>query len=76
VKPPGGRPKAARITSSCFAALIRAYLNSPKFLGYAEATKNTWRRELRLAERPDTLGALSIDELRPSLVQYYIDGLF
>src|SRR5262249_47781215 len=49
--------------------------DSPKFKGYADATRDLWGRELRLAERPDTLGAYSIYELRPALVQAFLDGL-
>lgn len=76
--PPGGsslRPKAARITDGKFAAVIRAFTASPKFQGYADATRDLWGRELRLAEHPETLGGLSIYEIRPSLVQAFLDGL-
>jgi integrase len=48
---------------------------SPRFQGYSPATQETWRRELRLAERPDTLGALSVNVIRPALVQAFMDGL-
>jgi len=71
----GGPPRAARIADDCFAVVIRGFLASPKFQGYAAATQDLWGRELRLAERPDTLGAYSIYEIRPSLVQAYLDGL-
>lgn len=70
---PPARPR--RITDGVFAAVIRAYMHSPKFLGYAPATQDAWGRELRLAERPEILGALSIHEIRPSLVQAFLDGL-
>ena len=50
-------------------------MESPKFQGYSAATRDCWGRELRLAERPDTLGALSIHEIRPALVQRFLDGL-
>jgi integrase len=69
------RPKAGRVTEDCFAAVVRAYLAHPKFEGYAEATKDLWRRYLGFAARPDCLGAISIHEIKPSLVQAYIDGL-
>jgi integrase len=48
---------------------------SPRFQGYSPATQETWGRELRLAERPDTLGALSVNVIRPALVQAFMDGL-
>ena len=71
-----GRPfHAAKITDECFAAVIRAFMASPKFQGYSPATREAWGRELRLAERPDTLGAISVNILRPALVQAFIDAL-
>jgi integrase len=39
------------------------------------ATRRAWARELRLAERIDTLGAIPTDVIRPSLVQAFLDGL-
>ena len=67
--------KAARITEDCFAALVRSYLATPKFQKYAEETRRTWTRELNFAARPDLLGTLSIQEIRPALVQAFFDGL-
>src|SRR5215510_12338377 len=67
--------RAAKITNECFAAVIRAFMASPKFQGYSPATREVWDRELRLAERPDTLGAISVSILRPALGQAFIDGL-
>jgi integrase len=60
-----------------FAAVIRAFISeqNPKWMKYSEATRDLWGRELRLAERPDTLGAYFVHELRPSIVQSYLDGL-
>ena len=52
--------RVARITDQVFAAVIRAFLAGPKFAGYADATKESWGRELRLIERPDVLGAVSV----------------
>src|SRR5215831_18280484 len=72
---PGRPSRAAKITDECFAAVIRAFMASPRFQGYSPATQVTWGRELRLAERPDTLGALSVNVIRPALVQAFIDGL-
>jgi integrase len=71
---PEKRLRAARVDEGCFAMVIRAFLNSPKFNGYSAATQATWGRELRFAERPDTLGAVSIDRIRPALVQAFLDG--
>src|SRR6266851_1295237 len=71
-----GRPlRAAKITDGCFAAVIRAFIASPKFQRYSPATREVWGRELRLAERPDTLGAISVNIIRPALVQAFMDGM-
>lgn len=73
--PPSERPIAARVTEDSFAALVRAFKTSPKFQGYGESTKEMWGRELDFAARPDCLGALGRHEIRPSLVQAFMDGL-
>lgn len=72
---PEQQPKVALVTDDRFAAVVRAYLASPKFAGYAKATKDLWGRELEFAARPDCLGNLSINEIRPSLVQGFFDGI-
>lgn len=69
------RLRAAKITDQAFAAVIRAFMSSPKWQGYERSTQEVWGRELRFAEHPDRLGALSVYVLRPSLVQAFIDGL-
>jgi integrase len=48
---------------------------APRFQGYSPATREVWGRELRLAERPDTLGAISVNVIRPALVQAFMDGM-
>jgi len=69
------REPLLKITDDCFAELVRLFKESPQFAGYADATKDLWGRELDFASRPDTLGPLSLSEIRPSLVQAYFDGL-
>jgi integrase len=69
------RPKLALVTEDRFASVVRAFMASPKFKGYAPATQDLWGRELRFASRPDTLGNLSVNEIRPSLVQAFFDGI-
>ena len=64
-----------KIVDDCFAALVRLFLQSPQFAGYSPATRDLWGRELGFASRPDTLGPISLTEIRPSLVQAYFDGL-
>lgn len=69
------RPKIARVTDDCFAAVVRTFLASPKFMGFADNTKELWGRELRFASHPDCLGAVSLQTIRPALVQAFLDGL-
>lgn len=65
-------PKIAPLS---FAAVIHAYLASPKFQKLSQATQVSYRRYLKLAEHPDVLGALPASVIRPSLVQGFLDGL-
>jgi integrase len=43
--------------------------------GYANITKDSWSRALQFAIRPDCLGDVSLQEIRPSLVQAFFDGI-
>jgi integrase len=70
-----GRPRTGIIKSNTFAAVIRAYLGSPKFDSLAKSTRVGYRYLLGLAEQPETLGAYQVDVLRPALVQAFLDGL-
>lgn len=72
---PSERLKAVLVTDDSFAALVRLFMASPKFQGYSEGTRDTWGRELRFASRPNCLGAVSRDRMRPALIQAYLDGL-
>jgi site-specific recombinase XerD len=73
------RPRSRRITDRCFALVIRDFLASPKWTldqdrgGYSPATKDVWRRALRVAE--DGIGAVSIHDIRPAVVQAMIDQM-
>jgi integrase len=75
-------PRPALVTEDCFAALVRLFMSpantkwrEPPPVGYSQSTKETWGRELRHMARPDLLGPLSLQEIRPSLVLAYIDGI-
>jgi integrase len=72
---PLNRRPGRRITSEVFASVIRAYLASPKFDSLQPGTKTNYRHLLRLAEEPDGLGSVPVDEMRPALVQAFLDGL-
>jgi integrase len=71
----GKRRKAVRVTEDCFAMVVRGFLESPKFAGYAPATQDLWRRYLNFAARPNCMGAAPAHEIDPSVVQGYMDGL-
>lgn len=69
------RPKIALVTEDSFAAVVRAFMASPKFGKYSDATKSLWGRELQFMARPDCLGPLGRYAIRASLVQAFFDGL-
>jgi integrase len=54
---------------------IRAYLGSDKFEGLARRSQLNYRHVLQWAEQSDTLVSLSIDVIRPALVQAFLDGI-
>lgn len=67
--------RGRRITTEVFASVIRAFLMSPKFQSLAPGTQTNYRHLLTLAEEPDGLGSVPIEEIRPALVQAFLDGL-
>jgi integrase len=69
------RQRTGHIKGGTFAQVIRAYLASPKFDALAPSTRTSYRYLLGLAELPETLGAYSVEVIRPSLVQHFLDGL-
>jgi integrase len=71
---PRQRRRIATIKGGTFAAVIRAYMRSPKFDGLARSTRISYAHLLGLAELPETLGAMSVDVIRPALVQAFLDG--
>jgi integrase len=75
MKRPREYRNVARISTQSFAAVIRAYLASPRFRDLGPATQRNYQVYLRLAEHPETLGGLPIGVIRPALVQQFLDGL-
>jgi integrase len=69
-----GRTKAVRVTDNSSYALVRAFKESAKFKGLAKASQDLWGRELDFACRPNCLGAVPLDVVRPALIQGYLDG--
>jgi integrase len=53
--------------------VVDAYLSSPKFLGLAPRSQQMWKAELLFACR--FIGHFSTDEIRPSIIQEFLDGL-
>jgi integrase len=62
------------VAENSFYTLCRDFRASPKFKGFSKATQDLWSRELDFACRPNCLGAVSLDMIRPALVQGYLDG--
>jgi len=72
---PRGKQRYDRISSEVFASVIKAFLVSPKFLNLAQSTQTSYRYMLLLAEHRDCLGSVPVEEIRPALVQAFLDGL-
>ena len=64
----------ARLPDNAFAHVIDAYLNSDKFKKLSGATQSSYRRYLVIAANPGTLGRYPASEMRPKLVQMFLDG--
>ena len=58
-----------------FASVIDAYMSSSKYQNLGKSTQRTYRRYLFLAAEPEGLGGILTDEMRPALVQAFLDGL-
>ena len=65
---------APQVYDGSFYDLCQRFMESEKFKGFAEGTQALWRRELAFACSPNCLGHLSLVEIRPALVQGYLDG--
>ncbi len=73
---PVERPKPALITDDRFASVVRRFMDSTHWRDdLSPGTQDLWGRELRLAAHPDTLGSVSVQEIRPKLVQAFLDGI-
>jgi hypothetical protein len=83
MRPVQPRPSLARLTDNKFASLVRQFMSpaNPRWNlpqekgGYAHNTKDSWSRALQFAIRPDCLGEVPLQEIRPSLVQAFFDGI-
>lgn len=64
-----------RIPARSFAEVVNAYLASAKFASLAPASQKAFRIYILLASRADIMGALPVGEMRPSVVQQFLDGL-
>jgi integrase len=58
-----------------FGDVIQAYLTSHKFSALGASTRQGYRQYLTLAQLPQFLGDVPVDEIRPSLVQRFLDCL-
>lgn len=61
-------------SATSFASVIEAYRASPKFLALARATKVSYEYAFRIASNPAALGNISTKEIRPALMQAFLDG--
>lgn len=67
------RRVAAKIMAGTFAHVIRQYQNSATYKALAVSTRYNYDSVLRIAE--DALGAFSVQQIRPSVVQSFLDGM-
>lgn len=72
------KPKKGHIPPQTFAAVIKAFMQTDRWLkpppvGLAESTKESYGHTFRLAENPDGLGTVPVNEIRPALVQAFLD---
>lgn len=68
-------PGARHIKSDTFASVIRQFMASSKFQNLAVSTQSNYGHPLKLAQLPESLGAIPVQEMRPALVQAFLDGL-
>ncbi len=66
------------IDPKSFAAVIKAFQQTDRWLkpppvGLAKSTKVNYGHTFKLAEHPDALGAVPVSEIRPALVQAFLD---
>jgi integrase len=73
MQPEKPRRIAARIMAGTFAHVIRQYQASEKYRDLAASTRRNYDAVLRLAE--DALGAYSVQQIRPAVIQTFLDGL-
>jgi len=67
--------KRPHIAPGSFAAVIRAYIASKEFAALAEGTRVHWARYLHIAQAPDIMGALDVNEIDSGHVFAFIDGM-
>lgn len=66
---------ANRIRPDSFAAVIRAFQASPHFRSLAPSTQANYKGAFRIAETHEGLGGINVAEMRPSLVQAFLDAM-
>jgi integrase len=65
---------APQVYEGSFYDLCQRFTDSEIFLAYTEGTRALWGRELKFACAPNCLGHIGLMDIRPALVQGYLDG--
>jgi integrase len=65
---------APQVFEGSFYDLCRRFIESEIFRGYTAGTQSLWERELKFACAPNCLGHIPLTEIRPALIQGYLDG--
>ena len=68
------RSTGRNVPMNSFYDLCQAFVQSEKFATFTEGTQDLWARELRFAMSPNSLGHVTLKDIRPALVQSYLDG--
>jgi integrase len=62
------------IKGGTFAKVISEYMQSPHFNSLAESSRYKYRRLFKIAEAPEALGLVAVEQMHPAIVQAFLDG--
>jgi hypothetical protein len=70
----GSRSTGRNVPMNSFYELCQAFVQSEKFATFTEGTQTLWAREFKFLMSPNCLGHVTLKDIRPALVQGYLDG--
>jgi integrase len=69
------RERPPKASDDVFANVVRLFMESPIFQRLSASARDHYGRSLRLAARAEILGAIPVSDMRPSIIQAFLDGL-